>query len=133
MSNNLKKLSIQGSTDTLNYQFNVSFDGLTSTLTWLAFRKYSPIGTQTDGDGLNYFDINEGNFVLEQDPDLSYELYIYSTYGVVKILKIWEDADQEDADHPGVTLGQEGDIFISCMVPRTGDGDPEIEYKEVLR
>lgn len=131
MAVNLTKHTINGSYEnTVVYTItNFRYDDGDDKLKWDAFKFYTPEGTQVeDGTGYHYFDIGTEEYLLERHATLNKELIIKAdeTSGVEAI----EIEEGSEAD--GITMGLEGDIILSGIIPSTADGsDIEIDYKEV--
>lgn len=94
-----------------------------NTLSWSAFRFYTPQGDKEDDKG-KYFDVPSISEEITGDPELD---LIVSVKVSVSGIEIVESLSDNPSD---MTVGIEGDIVATLVLPASGT--PEVSYKEVL-
>lgn len=121
---NIKKTTIKGEKEkTVCYQLN-NFRFENGSICWDAFKFYTPLGTQSDGN--NYFDVPAISELIERD-DINKEVLIKVTQSEgIEIIEILEGATP-----PSISIGLEGDIVCTVYVPTDTQESIEIQHKEV--
>ena len=113
---------------TVSYSIpNIRFDNDESKIKWDSFRFYTPKGDKVDTDGFKYFDVPEDEVAIIRDDDLNKMLIIIAT--VDQGIEAIESFEGEESET--ITIGLEGDIIISAVIPTSLENEIIVDYKEV--
>ncbi len=106
---------------------NFRFDDDAKQLKWDAFRFHTPEGDKKDADGFQYFDVPADYVPIQRDDQLNKQLLVITTLKKgVEALEIYQGATPEP-----ITIGLEGDIIATGIIPSDPNRDIIIDYKEV--
>lgn len=121
----INKLSIEGTKGvTVCYSIpNITFTN--NHLTWDTFKFYTPLGTQSDTEGNNYFDVLALDELINRDDTLNKDVYVIVTASGIEIIEILE------GEQYSMSIGMEGDWVCRLIVPSDTGQEILVEYKEV--
>jgi len=107
---------------------NFAFDEDNETISFDAYRFYTPIAELEDSEGFKYFDVDEDLIPLERDDTFNTYFYLIvrtTGNGVTEYFPVLEPADFD------IRLGIEGDIVCLGFIPTDPNEAISITLKEV--